>query len=81
LGLDWELGLDEEMYNLQSEPTFYNPHPAFLFHHIAFMILTYIYIQVTGTCIYFARVTDNLMWDYKFNDLDRQRLDKGRVKA
>jgi len=24
--LDWETGLDEEMYNLQSEPTFYNFH-------------------------------------------------------
>jgi hypothetical protein len=26
--LDWETGLDEEMYNLQSEPTFYNSHLA-----------------------------------------------------
>jgi len=47
--LDWETGLDEEMYNLQSEPTFYNSHlaglyaatsassyPAILFHHIPF---------------------------------------------
>ena len=26
--LDWETGLDEEMYNLQSEPTFYNSYLA-----------------------------------------------------
>jgi hypothetical protein len=26
--LDWETGLDEELYNLQSESTFYNSHLA-----------------------------------------------------
>ena len=47
--LDWETGLDEEMYNLQSEPTYYNSlvagfcsysassHPAILSHHVPFM--------------------------------------------
>ena len=33
--LDWETGLDEEMYNLQSEPIFYDSsHPAILFDGI-----------------------------------------------
>jgi len=61
--LDWETGLDEEMYNLQSEPTFYNSHlaglrshsasyPAILFRHIPFMN-----IHITSVLVYI------LVWD------------------
>ena len=58
--LDWELGLDEEMYNLQSEPNFYNSHwTAQLLGLIVFVPYTYYF----GTCIYFGRVTDN---NFKF---------------
>ena len=60
VSLDWESGLDEELYNLQSEPTFYkfiglrlgffSSHPAFCYSHSC--------IYYFGTCVYFAKVTD-----------------------
>jgi hypothetical protein len=52
--LDWESGLDEETYNLQSEPTFYNPHrphPAFLFRHIIYILFRY----STTVLVYISR--------------------------
>lgn len=56
--LDWETGLDEELYNLQSEPISYNSflaglrsysassHPAILFHHFPFMNMHIISVLV-----------------------------------